>query len=317
MGISIVRHEQHLSEWIPRFGNYKKKWPKNLFRHEPIENAIKILKNGFLSSRSDAENSGAIINDIAPVEIISNRADAHASVRLYFRPRTPTQFHIEGIRKPDDFYMGRHAGFLVFLVFDSRSVLTMPTTRFSTGNMQSPTSTVLDGDDGFDQLDFSGIYHDEAYPSDDEKRKRCAEVLADSPLNLDQTLKHIIVRTDADVSTMKFRLIQEGLGHLAPMVKKSFSTGVFFQRYTAVDYVDIAPSRVNFRLMGTSSIGKIKTRVAALGDEAAEQFTLFEGELDPYVNYYIEHTLPPKRYRLLIYLEDCYAHESHVLLIHS
>ncbi len=310
MGISAARHQAHVAEWLTKFSNYKKKWPKNLFRHEPVQNAISILKAGALVSRNDATARGILDNDIAPADIIQNRDEAHANVRLYFRPRTPTQFHIEGIRKPADYYMGRHAGFLVMLVFNGEAVLTIDSTRFSCGNMQSPYSQVLDGDLGFDALDFSGIYHDQAYPTDDEKRKRCAEVLAESPLNLYETLKFIVVRTDADVATMKYLLVREGLAHLVPKIRKSHSTGVFFQRYTAVEFVDAAPGRISFKLKGTYSAGDIKTELIVFDDTNNTSHTLYSGDLSPYKKYYTEHQLPAGSYRIVFNLEDCYAHES-------
>lgn len=314
MGISEARHQAHVIEWVKKISNYRKKWPKNLFRHEPIQNAMSILRSGALVSRNDAAGRGILNNDIAPEEIIQSRDAAHASVRLYFRPRTPTQFHIEGIRKPADYYMGRHAGFLVMLVFDSKAVLTMNNTMFSSCNMQSPYSQVLDGDLGFDALDFEGIYHDQSYPSDDEKRKRCAEVLANSPMSLDETLKFIVVRTDADVATLKFLLIRDGLAHFVSRIRKSHSTGVFFERYTAMDFVDAAPGRVNFQLKGTYSTGMIKTELIAFNDLNHETRILYSGSLSPLKRYYVEHQLPAGNYRLVFNLEDCFAHESLVAL---
>lgn len=167
---------------------------------------------------------------------------------------------------------------------------------------------------GFDALDFAGIYHDQAYPTDDEKRKRCAEILAESPLNLDHTLKFLVVRTDADVATLKFLLIREGLAQLVPKIRKSHSTGVFFERYTAVEFVDTAPGRINFRLKGTCSTGDIKTELTIFDDLNDVQHTLYSGDLSPLKKYYVEHQLPAGSYRIVFGLEDCFAHESIVHL---
>lgn len=310
MGISRARHKSHTDVWCAKFSNYKQKWPCHLFRHEPVENAIAVLKAGVLTSRKDAVENGALQNDIAPSSIIQNRDDAHSKVRLYFRPRTPTQYHIEGIRKPADFYMDKHAGFLVMLAFNSEAVLTKESTRFSCGNMQSPYSNVYDGDTGFDNLDFTGIYHDEAYPSDDQKRQRCAEVLAESPLHIADTLSAIVVRTDADASTIKYLLSREGLAHLVPLVKKSEGTGVFFQRFTALQYVDTAPGRISYKLKGTESVGDIQTELTVYNDARNLYYNLYSGELKPYQAYFTPHNLPRGNYRLVFSLEGCFAHES-------
>lgn len=309
MGISAARHHTHVEEWTGKFHNYKKKWPSYLFRHEPVESALAVLRSGVLMSRNAACAQGPLLNDIAPTNIIQNRDAAHACVRLYFRPRTPTQYHIEGIRKPEDFYMGKHGGFLVMFAFRAEAVLTLEGTRFSNGNMQSPYSDVLEGDDGFDLLDFSGIYHDEAYPSDDEKRKRCAEVLAENPLQIAPNLAAIIVRTDADVSTIKYLLTRDGLSHFIPYVRKSGGPGVFFNNFTAVQYVDSAPGRINFQLQWTKNGADILTEIEAL-DPMDNVYPIFSGYLKPLKKYYAAHNLQNGDYLLRFKLEGCYAHEA-------
>ncbi|QFT95954.1 hypothetical protein FIU85_01430 [Roseovarius sp. THAF8] len=316
MGISVERHEAHVAEWLGKFSNYKKKWPEHLFHHANVEAAIDILKQGQLLSRNDAVAAGVLGIDIAPEEIIQNREDAHDYARLYFRPRTPTQYHIEGIRKEADYYMGRHAGFLVVLAFDGETVLKMQSTQFSTCNMQSPASQILDGDCGFDQLDFQGIYHDEAYPSDDERRKRCAEVLANSPLDIPSTLKAILVRTDADAATVKHLLIKNGLPELVSKITKPQSTGIFFDNYTAVQFVDAAPGRIKFKLRGTRSVGDIETELE-VRDEVTGRTVLSANEaLKPFQDYYIDADLPPGDYRVSFTLESCFAYEAVMSLGH-
>ncbi|WP_209598557.1 DarT ssDNA thymidine ADP-ribosyltransferase family protein [Ruegeria sp. HKCCSP351] len=314
MGISSARYHAHLEEWLGRFSNYKKKWPKHLFHHANIGAAIDILKSGQLLSRDDAIAGEVLRQDIAPADIVQNRDVAHQFARLYFRPRTPTQFHIEGIRKPADYYMGRHGGLLVMLAFSSEKILTMEGTRFSTCNMQSPLSQVFDGDDGFEQLDFEGIFHDEANPSDDQKKKRCAEVLAQSPLDVATALSAIIVRTDADVATMKFLLTREGLHHFVPKIRKSQGTGVFFHKHTAVQYVDSAPGRINFKLMESRSSGDIHTQMSIFDDANACFYQMVDANLKAHQGYYTEHNLPAGNYRVVFHLENCFAHESQVNL---
>ena len=115
MGLSTDVVKSHIDQWEDRLsrgkGRYRENWPSRLFRHEPLENAVEILKSGALLSRRDAE--GEIARDIAPADIIGSRRAAHDSVRLYFRPKSPTQYHIESIRKPRDLYHGRQAPVLV------------------------------------------------------------------------------------------------------------------------------------------------------------------------------------------------------------
>lgn len=311
VGISTERFDRHQASWTSRFTNYKAKWPKYLFRHEPIEGALGVLTSGRLLSRNSATAEDCIANDIAPTEIIGNRDVAHNFARLYFRPRTPTQFHIEGIRKPADYYRGRHGGLLVMLAFDAKSVLTMPSTKFSDGNMQSGASSVLDGDVGFDSLDFLGIYHDEANPTDDQKRKRCAEVLAESPLHVAENLSAIVVRTDADATTVKYLLDQRGLSHFAAIVKKSEGIGVFFHHYTALQFVDFAPNKIRFKLASTRSGNSVDVRISAKTPDGSD-VQIFNGSLKPLTPYFVNHTLPSGVNTITFHLEGCFAYSSSV-----
>lgn len=314
MGVSIQKLTAHRLKYETRYPNYRQSWPRHLYRHEPIQNAINILKNGTLLSRNAASQAKLIGLDIAPEEIINTTNAAHDYARLYFRPRNPTQFHIEGIRKAADYYGGKHAGFTVIFMFDAAAVLTRGSTKFSCGNMQSQSTQVFDGDNGFDQLDFDSIYHDVAYPSPDVIRQRCAEVLPESGLNLLGTLKFIVVRTDADLATLKYSLLHFGLVQYLPLVRKSTGSGLFFNRYTAVDYIDTSPNRVNFKLAGTSSAGQIQTIIKIL--EPASRNVVFEltSNLDGNKRYFIEHNQVPGDYLINYSLEGAFAHESQITL---
>lgn len=314
MGISMAKLMAHQLKYNTQFLNYRQSWPQHLYRHEPIQNALKILQNGLLLSRNDASKNGLIGLDIAPEEIINTTEAAHDYARLYFRPKNPTQFHIEGIRKPADYYGGKHAGFTVMLMFDAASVLTQSSTQFSCGNMQSYKTTVFDGDCGFDELNFDFIYHDSAHHDPEITRQRCAEVLPQSGLSLADTLKFIVVRTDADLVTMKQFLLQSGLSGYVPFVRKTTGSGLFFNRYTAVDHIDTSPNRVNFKLAATSSSGPIQTgiKILELGTRNVV-FSLNVG-LDGNKRYYIEHNLDKGEYLVNYSLEGTFAHESQIFL---
>ena len=127
MGLSPKLIQSHLDTWSARLkktGNrpYRQHWPSRLFRHEPLENAVRILQSGKILSREDSK--GQIVRDIAPQEIIMHSDAAHHFVRLYFRPKNPTQYRIEGIRKPEEYYKGCHAPVLIILIFSAVDILT-------------------------------------------------------------------------------------------------------------------------------------------------------------------------------------------------
>jgi len=101
-----------------------------------------------------------------------------------------------------------------------------------------------------------------------------------------------------------------GLGQYLPLARKTTGAGLFFNRHTAVDHIDTSPNRVNFKLAGTSSAGKITATIRIL--EVASRNSVFDltSDLDGNKRYYIEHNLPPDDYLVNFALEGVFAHES-------
>lgn len=249
MGISEAQFQHHLDVWSRTMSrNYRRVWVTRLFRHEPIENAVSILTSGRLLSREQAQ--GHIISDIAPEEIINNKDTAHNSVRLYFRPRNPTQFRIEGIRKPNEYFHGKHGGLLVMFLFKSREILTRPDTKFSDGNMQSGDTSVYSGDDGFKGMDFNKIYHDSAHHDYEINRSKCAEVLTPSPLILDDDLEYILVKSSADRATLLNRLPPHVRSEYSNRIKVTIKNGIFFSFHTGVEFVDLVREKLRVGFSG-------------------------------------------------------------------
>lgn len=186
MAVSLGLVEEHIHTWEAKLSfGHRRHWPSRLFRHEALENAVNVLRTGQLLSRTHA--GGNLARDVAPSEIISANDLAHDYTRLYFRPRTPTQYRIEGIRRPDEVWNGRHAPVIYMFVFRKKELLTRPQVHFSRGNMQAQGAEILDGDAAFQSLNFDKIFHEGPYAPEDADIKiwRCAEVLTESPLILD------------------------------------------------------------------------------------------------------------------------------------
>lgn len=64
MALSSDVVRAHIDYWERQLGStgnrrYRRHWPARLFRHEPLENAIKILQTGILLSRTDAASCRA------------------------------------------------------------------------------------------------------------------------------------------------------------------------------------------------------------------------------------------------------------------
>jgi len=200
MGLSAGFINAHIAAWEARlntpFQTYRAQWPSRLFHHAPVENAALILKHGRLLSRIQSEGRRAV--DVAPPDLIGSRTRPHEFARLYFRPRTPTQFLIEGIRKPSEYYQGKHAPVLVMFVFDARKVLALDEVRFSDANMQSQWTTDGNTEAFFSGIDWQSVFHNSPTQERGIRRRRCAEVLAPSPLPLRDNLQWVICRSQAE-----------------------------------------------------------------------------------------------------------------------
>ena len=114
------------------YGN-NKWWPKCFFHFTDVHNAVGILIDGKILSRRDALAHGRMLSDNASNRVISNTDEETLKfARLYFRPRTPTQFHNEGY-KPKlvrDQEINASCPVPVFILLDSAKVLELDDVYF-------------------------------------------------------------------------------------------------------------------------------------------------------------------------------------------
>jgi hypothetical protein len=186
------------ASWI---GPARQWWPNFVFFFADLPNALRILQDGKLVCR----NSAQMAVDTGSEKVLGGTADEWKNcVRLYFRPRTPTQHQIEGFRPPGKLdSLGKHMPVPIFFLFDAKEILTRKTTRFSTGNLsQSPPV----GEDAafFETIPFEKVYHD-SWMREEEKAEiklhRHAEIIVPSELELDG-LRRIWCRSEAEYQTL-------------------------------------------------------------------------------------------------------------------
>src|SRR5690349_6275747 len=94
----IIAHIKALKSqpWLTKSQRW---WPDYLFHFTDIQNALNILKHGFLLPRNKAKELKLMATDNASPDVISKTGGKWKNyVRLYFRPRTPTQYKNEGFR---------------------------------------------------------------------------------------------------------------------------------------------------------------------------------------------------------------------------
>jgi len=231
------------SDWL---GDARRWWPSFLFRFDDIQNAISILTCGHLRCRN---KRGTAVETAATSIIAGTEARWKDHVRLYFRPRTPTQHHIEGIRPKGQLgSLEAHMPVPVFFLLDSAEVLTRETTMFSDGSLAAKHPNFVAGDFvAFARIPFAKVYHDSPL-SDDEKANimyhRHAEVVVPEELSLDGVLKYIWVRSEAERETLLNVLPADISKKYEPIIYAS-RANLFFRKWTFLERASLTQDLVD------------------------------------------------------------------------
>ncbi len=178
-------------------------------------------------------------NDNASPDVIEETpAEYQNYARLYFRPRTPTQYRNEGIRDGASLYRGAHCPVPVFFCFDLVEVLSRPDAYFSTGSMGRPEVQYGNTQALFESIPFELVYHSEAIGPELSKSevifRRHAEILIPKALPLD-SLVAIACRSKAESQT----LVNLAGESATPWVGKIHSVGdpLFFRNFVYLETV--------------------------------------------------------------------------------
>ena len=316
MGLSPEVVDAHVEHWRKQLakGNrpYRQHWPQRLFRHEPLENAVKILQSGVLLSRDSA--AADIARDIAPTEIIGRRVDAHRFARLYFRPKSPTQFRIEGIKKPNELYQGRHAPILIIMVFRASDILTRQGVEFSDGNMQSNQTVTGQTDAEFQTIPFDQVYHEGSFDPQsalgvDILRRRCAEVLVPDALLLPDTLQGVLCRSPAERATL-LHFLGDAADLWNGRIRVFTEPGLFESRYAYMNTVDVGPEGVRFTISPRRDGASVTTTLRVWDEQGNEVVRFGPSELNPAQRWITRKQLGPGGYMTRFELEGCLAYEA-------
>ena len=323
MGITQRRIERHIQEWEARFpadGSrpYRFRWASCLFHHSVVENAAIILSQGQLLSRNDSAPYRKV--DIAGTSVIQHRVRAHQFGRLYFRPRTPTQWSVEGIRKRETYWRNdpnAHAPTLVMFVFDAGKILVQKRVRFSAGNMQSESTPEGDDDKFFDTIDFTKVYHDGWHDHDSSiTHSRCAEVLVPSPMPIADCLTAIICRSVAERLFFLDEMGPKAAKRWGKIIRVSDDLNVFEKKHIFVDTVSIQNDGVLFKLHPVGPPVHVRVEVR---NGSGRMITSIERKDTPPVaptggSWHVRAQLSDGYYRVRIMIEGCRAFDAELLL---
>lgn len=182
-------------------------WAKFAFRFDTLKSTAEILRSESVFSRQECARRGVAYHDAANRSVIEKTGHAHDLVRLYFRPRTPTQYNMEGIKAAKEIPVtGEHCPVPVFLLFDLPSTLAADGVRFTDGSMANAGRYRIGDDAAFlRSIPMELVYHDGAYvtpPGKDElKFRRQAEIVRERELSL-ETLRLVACRTAPERDTL-------------------------------------------------------------------------------------------------------------------
>ena len=251
---AIRKHIDSLKQaiWL---GPARSWWPDYLFHCTDIQNIVSVLKTGELLSRVQANKTGQLQIDIAAPDIIEQTNAAWQDyVRLYFRPRTPTQFRNEGFRPMKQREYNSHCPVPVYLLFNAHEVLSQADSIFTDGNVAAnatPMSTIKE----LQQVPFQLIYHDSSFEPRDRSTivyHRNAEVLVPQRLGLG-ALRAIVCRSQAEYDTLMHLLPPSALAKWVGRIGLFPNWRLFHNRWTFVQQVDMSDQRLLFKFNENSN----------------------------------------------------------------
>lgn len=321
MALTPAFVDAHIRHWKAQLDrpwyNYRRYWPECLFHHAPLENAVSILSSGMLRSRNDSANPRP--RDVAARDVNAARTHAHELVRLYFRPKTPTQFHIEGIRKLGECRFGEetHAPILVMLILDAQRILTLPGTQFCDRNMQGGNASPGDSENYFGAIPFDKVYHEGPTGGDDTIiAHRCAEVLPTSPLDLEQCLKAVFFRSEPERDTL-LNLLGAHRARWAGRCHVSDALKVFEKRYSFVQQIGLTYDGVTFMLNPRDDRRGVKLSIQVWNEagQFVQRFDHADLQTAPSQgNWIYRHAFADGLYHVRVEIEDHIAYDARIPL---
>jgi hypothetical protein len=265
MKVDAAAIEQHMRALArqPWLGAGRSAWPLHLFRIDDVRAAADVLNCGAIYSRRNAERLGVLGHDSANATVIEHSPEwCKECVRLYFRPKTPTEHESEGFRPSAGFSWGAHRPMPVVFVFDAIAILTSDTTVFTDGNAGHRRHQRGSDAAFLKQIPFENVYHTGAFPSGERDEivfRRCAEVLVPDRLPLTH-LKHVFCRSQAEYETL-FSLL-DPTARTNHGKKVGVSASLHYKKWTFLESVDLSTAKIRLRFSpSTLSPGPFRTHM--------------------------------------------------------
>jgi len=241
-------------DWLKR--SERRVWPQFVFHYTDIANTVEILREGHLYSRQYLEDRDRLpVSAGSPSVLAGTSAEYKDCVRLYFRPRTPTQFYAEGIHSRHSLarsnYPEAHCPVPVFFLFDAATVLARSDCRFSDGGLNNPRARVFSTATDLRNLPWKRIYHTGRYDSSraeesDIAFRRNAEIIFPRRLDL-SALRYIYCRSVAERETLLYLLDSDLRDRYARYVVASTRSDLFYRRRTFIETARLKSDGARFQ----------------------------------------------------------------------
>ena len=220
-----------------------------------LKRSFTLLMSGMLfeSSAKDSFSPDVLYRDktsstsASPKVIANTDLSWQQYVRLYWRPRTPTQYRNEGFRPTSSLELGgAHCPVPIYFLLNATYILNRSDSRFTARNA-AVNPPLLSTPAELSGLPFNLIYHD-SYLSNDEKSTvvshRNAEVLVSECLDLNAVWR-IACRSQAEYQTLLHLLPQGTYARWADRI--TVWPALFFREWTYVRDVVLGSERVQVR----------------------------------------------------------------------
>ena len=242
--IRAVLNNLSQMDWIRR--SERRWWPSFLCHYTDIQNAARILSSGFLYSRQHLEDTQRLAVSSGSNEVLAGTQSwIKDCVRLYFRPKTPAQYHAEGVKCAKNLQRSRfsdaHCPVPVFFLFDSAAILSREDYWFSDRGLASRNYQIMSTAQDLANLDWRKIYHtgpiDFRRPEEsDIISRRMAEVIIPGHLDM-KSLKWIYCRSEAEKDTLLHLLADALRPQYEGRILATARSELFYRQHTYLESV--------------------------------------------------------------------------------
>ena len=278
---------------------------------------VNVVKSGELLSRAQAKQSGNLRVDIAAPDIIDHTdAEWQDYVRLYFRPRTPTQYLNEGFRPVSRLQLGAHCPVPVYLLFDAYQVLSRQDSLFTEGNLAA-RRTAYASYRRFEQdavrADLPRHWLEPQEGAEDRVPSECGSPHSQR-LDL-RNVRHVLCRSQAEYETLLNLLPLPARKRWADKVGVVPRLNLFHGKWSFVDQVELADEHVLFRFnQATTTPGpfaaRVEISVRSVAGSGRYRWARDKFMARDTLNLSLNNAGNPHDYSISLYLDDHIAFEG-------